>query len=406
VSAKNNVYDLVPPPGRPTSVQQIVDFIILQAIKSRASDLHLGLSQGPNGLAYLLRFRVHGKLQVVRTDFIGSNHKEILTRLRVLAGLSTTDQAATQDGQINMNTPEGPLVLRLSFVPNPEGDEVVIRIQRARQIPAPEHLGMTGEMLKHIKALLQQKSGLIAVNGPAGSGKTTTIYSLLAAIASPEKKIITAEDPIELRLPYVSHTSVGKNTSYAQLSKAFMRQDADVIFIGEVRDPESAEAAVQLAQTGHLVFTTLHTRDALGVIPRLEAFGVHPNFIASTLIGSLAQRLVPKLCSKCKVADDTIDDSTLYFMKSLFPMFQGAKLFKPGPGCTECNVGYHGRLPVYELFTTNPKTSDLVNRKASQKELLDAARESGMLTLAQETLIRVYSGHVDFNAVKGYILGG
>ena len=407
VSTAQAVYNLVAPPGRPTSVQQIVDFIILQAIKSKASDLHLGLTnQGTaGGLTYMLRFRVHGKLQVVRTEFIGSNHREIITRLKVLAGLSTTDVAQPLDGQINMNTPEGALVLRLSFIPNPEGEEVVIRVQRAQRIPAPEHLGMTGEMLKSITGLLGQKSGLIVINGPAGSGKTTTIYSLLQAIASPEKKIITAEDPIELRLPYVSHTAVGRNTSFAQLSKAFMRQDADVIFIGEVRDPESAEAAVQLAQTGHLVFTTLHTRDALGVIPRLEAFGIHPNFIASSLIGSLAQRLVPKLCPKCRVDDTTLDEGTIYYMKEILPMFQGAKIKKAGPGCPDCTGGFLGRLPIYELLTLTPRISDLINRKAAQKELLEVAQESGMLTLAQEALIRVYSGHVEFNSIKGYLHG-
>jgi type II secretory ATPase GspE/PulE/Tfp pilus assembly ATPase PilB-like protein len=404
VSAKNNVYELVARPGRPNSVQEIVDFIILNAIKTKASDVHLGISSqaGAAGLAYMLRFRVHGKLQAVKTDFIGSNHKEILTRLKVLAGISTTEIGTPQDGQINMNTPEGSLVLRLSFVPNPEGEEVVIRVQRGQRIPPPDQLGMTAEMYDQISTLLQQKSGMIVVNGPAGSGKTTTIYSLIGALASPEKKILTAEDPIELRLPYVSHTAVGKNTSFAQLSKAFMRQDADVIFIGEVRDPDSAEAAVQLAQTGHLVFTTLHTRDALGVIPRLEAFGIHPNFIASTLIGSLAQRLVPRLCSKCRQPAE-YDEATQQYLNSILPMFQGTKLRKAGPGCADCTGGYQGRIPIYELFTPNAKTTDLINRRASQKEILDAGKAGGMLSLGQEALIRVYSGHVDFNAVKGYI---
>ncbi|MBS1963475.1 MAG: type II/IV secretion system protein [Bdellovibrionales bacterium] len=402
--ATPSVYQLVPPRARPTNVQEIVDFILINAIRTKASDLHFGLSAAPGGgaLTYLLRFRVHGKLQPVKTDFIGQSHKEILTRLKVLANISTTEIGVPQDGQIAMNTPEGSLVLRLSFVPNPEGEEVVIRLQRAQKIPPPEQLGMTGDMLKSIQTLLQQKSGMIVINGPAGSGKTTTIYSLLTALSSPERKIVTAEDPIELRLPYVSHTAVGKNTSFAQLSKAFMRQDADVIFIGEVRDPESAEAAVQLAQTGHLVFTTLHTRDALGVVPRLEAFGIHPNFIASSLIGSLAQRLVSRLCPKCRVPA-TLDDATLLHMKTILPMSPAAKVMQAGPGCQECIGGYQGRMPVYELLTVTPPISDLINRRASQKDLAEAARDSGMLTLAQEALIRVYSGQVEYSAVKGYL---
>lgn len=405
MNQKNTVYELTPPRARPTSVQEMVDFLILQAIKTRASDVHLGLTnEGTSGaLSYMLRFRVHGKLQMVRTDFIGTSHKEVLSRLKVLANLSTTELGTPQDGQIHMNTPEGPLVLRLSFVPNPDGEEVVIRVQRAQRIPPPDQLGMTKDMHQRILGLIQQKSGMIVVNGPAGSGKTTTIYSLLTALASPEKKIITAEDPIELRLQYVSHSAVGKNTSFAQLSRAFMRQDADVIFIGEIRDVESAEAAVQLAQTGHLVLTTIHTRDALGVIPRLEAFGIHPNFIASTLIGSLAQRLVPKLCAQCRV-EGAYDEATVNYMKSILAPFPGAKLYKPGPGCTACAGGFSGRLPIYELLSVNPRISDLINRRSSQKELIEAARENGMLSLGQEALIRVYSGHIDYDSVKSYLV--
>lgn len=407
MSQKNPTYELGAPRARPTSVQEIVDYIITQAIHSKASDLHLGLTtSSPGGpVSYMLRFRVHGKLQMVKADVIGSSQKEILSRLKVLASLSTTDIGNPQDGQIHMNTPEGSLVLRLSFVPTPDGEEVVMRVQRAQKIPSIDHLGMTKEMQKAIVSLTHQKSGLIVINGPAGSGKTTTIYSLLTSLACAERKIITAEDPIELRLPFVSHTAVGKNTSFAQLGKAFMRQDADVIFIGEVRDPESAEAAMQLAQTGHLVLTTLHTRDALGVIPRLEAFGIHPNFIASTLIGSLAQRLIPRLCTHCR-AESVYDETTLSYMKSILPMFAGAKLYKPGPGCASCAAGFMGRIPIYELLVVNPRISDLINRKASQKELLDVATENGMLSLGQEALLRVYSGHIDFESVKTYLVEG
>ncbi len=407
MSQNKSIYELGAIRARPTTVQEIVDFIIVQAIKSKASDLHLGLTSATPGgpVSYMLRFRVHGKLQMVGAEVLGSSQKEILSRLKVLANLSTTDIGNPQDGQINVSTPEGSLVLRLSFVPTPDGEEVVIRVQRAQKIPPLEQLGMTKEMQASIIKLTQQKSGLIVINGPAGSGKTTTIYSLLTSLACAERKIITAEDPIELRLPFVSHTAVGKNTSFAQLSKAFMRQDADVIFIGEIRDPDSAEAAVQLAQTGHLVLSTIHTRDALGVIPRLEAFGIHPNFIASTLVGSLAQRLIPRLCVKCRV-EATYDNPTLFYMKGILPMFEGAKLFKPGPGCEHCAAGFMGRIPIYELLTVTPKVSDLINRKASQKELLDVAIGNGMLTLGQEALLRVYSGHIDFDSVKTYLMGG
>lgn len=405
MSGKNAVYELVPRNTRPNSVPEIVDALLLQAIKLKASDMHLGLTQIANSqeLGYMLRFRVHGKLQVVKTDFIGFNQKEVITRLKVLAGLSTTDIGVTQDGMISLLTPEGPIVLRLNFLPNPEGEEVVGRFQRAAKTPQPEQLGMTREMLQAIQNLARQKSGLLVINGPAGSGKTTTIYSLLNSISSPERKIITAEDPIELRLPYVSHMAIGKQTNFAQLSRAFMRQDADVIFIGEVRDLESAEAAIQLAQTGHLVVTTLHTRDAIGVIPRFEAFGIHPNFIASALIGSLAQRLVAKLCPQCKV-ETQLDEATAQFCEGILPVFQGAKIYQAGPGCPQCNSGYAGRIPVYELLVVTPKISDMINRKASRAEIQQVAQNNAMLTLSQEALLRMYLGHVDFASIRPYLV--
>lgn len=406
MAEKSAQYELLARNTRPTNVIEIVDFLLMQAIKSKASDLHLGMTtqQGGTGrLGYMLRFRVHGKLQLVKTDLINANQKEIISRIKVLAGVSTTDNGSPLDGQVQMNTPEGPMVLRLSFIPSPDGEEVVGRFQRAQRTPPIDQLGMTKEMNQSVVGLLQQKSGMIVINGPAGSGKTTTIYSLLNSIASPERKIITAEDPIELRLPFVSHTAIGKQTSFATLSRAFMRQDADVIFIGEVRDLESAETAVQLAQTGHLVLTTLHTRDALGVIPRLEAFGVHPNFIASTLIGSLAQRLVPKLCTQCKV-EAVLPEATRNYVNQILPIFQGTKFCKAGPGCPQCVAGYDGRLPIYELLVVTTQIADMINLKSPRNELLEAARAKGMLTLAQEALLRVYMGYVDLDSVRSYFV--
>jgi type II secretory ATPase GspE/PulE/Tfp pilus assembly ATPase PilB-like protein len=399
-----SIYELRPSAARPTSAPEMVDYLLNQAIRFKASDVHLGNAIPPGGgpPQLLLRFRVHGKLQLIKSDFMGAHYKEVIARFKVLGGINTTEVGGPQDGQINLTTPEGPMVLRLNIIPTPDGDELVGRLQRGQKAtPLPE-LGMTREMLTKVTQLLQQKSGLIVVNGPAGSGKTTTIHAFLSALAGPERKVLTAEDPIETRLPFVNHTAVTSKTSYAQLARAFMRQDSDVIFIGEVRDADSAEAAVQLAQTGHLVFTTIHTRDALGVIPRLEAFGVPPNFIASTLIGSLAQRLMPRLCTQCRVPSQ-VDDKTRHMMTQILSPPPNAAFFKSGPGCQACGTGTSGRMPFYELLAVDSGISDMINRKAPRAELLAVAKQKGMFSLGQEALVRVYGGYADVESVRGYL---
>jgi type II secretory ATPase GspE/PulE/Tfp pilus assembly ATPase PilB-like protein len=404
MSERISVYELHPSAARPTAAPEMVDYLLNQAIRAKASDIHLGLAQQPGGSgpALLLRFRVHGKLQVIKSDFMQNHYKEVVSRFKVLGGINTAELAGPQDGQINLLTSEGTMVLRLNIIPTPDGDEVVGRLQRAQKATTLPELGMTREMLAKVTTLLQQKSGLIVVNGPAGSGKTTTIHAFLSALAGAERKVLTAEDPIEVRLPFVNHTAVTSKTSWASLARAFMRQDADVIFIGEVRDQDSAEAAVQLAQTGHLVFTTIHTRDALGVIPRLEAFGIHPNFIASTLIGSLAQRLMPRLCMQCRVASQ-IDDRTKQLLTQVLPPPPNAAFFRAGPGCQACGAGTTGRMPFYELLAVDSGISEMINRRAPRAELLVAAKQKGMFSLGQEALVRVYGGYADVESVRGYL---
>jgi type II secretory ATPase GspE/PulE/Tfp pilus assembly ATPase PilB-like protein len=383
----------------------MVDYLLNQMIRLKASDIHIGIAAQPgsNGPGLILRFRVFGKLQVIKSEFLLTHYKEVVARFKVLGGINTTDVSGPQDGQINLNTSEGPMTLRLNIIPTPDGDEIVGRLQRAHRAATLAELGMTREMIAKLGPLLQQKSGLIVINGPAGSGKTTTIHAFLSALASAEKKILTAEDPIEVRLPFVSHTSVTSKSSYASLARAFMRQDADVIFIGEVRDADSAEAAIQLAQTGHLVLTTIHTRDALGVVPRLEAFGIHPNFIASTLVGSLAQRLTQRICPQCRVQAPP-DDRTKQMLQTILPPPATASFFRAGSGCPACVGGVAGRMAFYELLTVDPHLSDLINRRATRAELLAAARKNGMFTLAQEALVRVYGGFADLEAVRGYVM--
>ncbi len=400
-----NVYQLNPPRGRPQTPPEIVDFIIATALKLKASDIHLGLSQPvPGQEPYLLRFRINGKLQMVRSDFMNSYYKETISRFKVLAGMNITDTMVPQDGQIHLNSAEGQIVLRVATVPSLDSEDVVIRVQRNERPPKVDQLMMAPSLQAKVIHLIKQRSGMIILNGPAGSGKTTTIYSLIAHLASPERKIITAEDPIETRLHYVSHTQVTPKTSFASLCRSFMRQDADVIFIGEVRDHESAEAAVQLAQTGHLVLTTLHTRDAIGVVPRLEALSIDPTLIGTTLIGSLAQRLVPKICDGCKQAYIP-DKGMLKRMYRILSPPAGGKFYRQGVGCDKCIAGVTGRIPIFELFVPDAEISDMISRSSSKAEILERARAKGMRNLAEDALARVYEGQVDLNSVYSFVFG-
>jgi general secretion pathway protein E len=401
---RNQPYVLQNVPGRPANAAQATDFLIAAALKMQASDVHIGVNQS-NQIPepFLLRMRTHGKLQVVSAPFLAGMYKEMVNRLKVLAGLNTTEIGTPQDGQINVLSSEGIIVLRLSIIPGPDGDEIVIRIQKSQvEKRNISKLGMSPTMEAQFSKIIHQKSGMIVLNGPAGSGKTTTIYTVLETIASPEKKVLTAEDPIETRLPYVSHTQVTSKTNFNVLARAFMRQDSDVIFIGEVRDPESASAAVQLAQTGHLVLTTLHTRDAIGVIPRLEAFEIHSNFIASSLIASLSQRLIPQLCKNCRQPYMPDPETTAQLIQLMRPPAQ-TTLFKAGPGCPQCILGFAGRRPVFELFVVDPELSDMINRRCTKQELFAAARKKGFKTLAEDILLNVYVGNTDLNSVKGLV---
>jgi type II secretory ATPase GspE/PulE/Tfp pilus assembly ATPase PilB-like protein len=386
----------------------MVDYIIGRALHLGASDIHISINQVQDPqLQYLLRLRIHGKLQLLRAEFLARHYKEVISRFKVLAGMDITENMIPQDGQLEVVTPEQKhIVLRIATVPGSEHEDLVIRVQKSgNQNLTIKNLQMTRSLRQKLEELIQQKSGLVILNGPAGSGKTTTIYSILGTLAGPDRKVITAEDPIEARLPFVGHTQVNPKTNFASLARAFMRQDAEVIFIGEIRDRESAEAAIQLAQTGHLVLTTLHTRDSIGVISRLEALEIHPNMISTTLIASLSQRLIPVLCPDCRVAY-TPSQKRLYALHMVLPPpMENATYYQPGPGCKKCVAGTQGRMPIFELFVADPALSEMIDRGASKAEIVKVARGKGMRTLAEDAAMKVYEGVADVNAIYGYLAG-
>lgn len=395
------------------TVPRMVDYLFDMAIRAGASDIHMGLNNVPGDKQkYLLRLRVAGSLRSVKSQFINTQYDEVVQRIKVLSNLNTTNIGTPQDGQIVLERQGGELVtLRIGIIPNQEAEEVCIRIQRNQRLITLDQLLMTESMYNNVKDLICRQNGMIILNGPAGSGKTTSILSFLNELAGPTRKIITCEDPIERRLPYVNHIQVTEKATFSALSRSYMRQDADVIFIGEIRDSESAITAVQLAQTGHLVLTTLHTRDSIGVISRMEAFDIHPNFIADTLIGSLAQRLVLGLCPHCKIEyqpENRIIDN----ISQILTPPEGVKYFKEGPGCDHCTQvvngevimkGSIGLVPIFELLIVDSKIQEAINRQSSRNEIKEIARQNGMTTLAEESLLRVYQGFIDVNSVYGTV---
>jgi len=393
--------------SNPINASQAVDYLLSQAFHKKASDIHIGVNQNEVNPTkrYMARMRIYGVLHAIPMDYLYKNYIQIVARFRVLAGLDPSGGGYPEDAQFKVRTKRGGYTVRLSTLPTNVGEELCCRIQEdSDSVPELEKIGMTKETFSRLSNLIYQKSGIIILNGPAGSGKTTTIHSILKRLAKPEVKVVTAEDPVERSIPFVTHVQVNPRTDFAHLARAFMRQDANVIFVGEIRGADSARAAIQLAETGHLVLTTLHTRDSVGVISRLSTFDIHENFIASSLIGSLSQRLVSKLCKYCHVEQHP-DNEMIEKLNAISPIPKGTVFYKKGPGCKKCVNGIRGLVPIFELFVVDQALSDMINFAASKAELVRAAKDRGMRTLAQEALIRVYAGLTDIYSVRSFIFG-
>ena len=394
---------------------QMVERILKLGIQLNASDIHIGKNNSnSNEQPYLLRYRTNGVLQTVDSQFINPIYKEVLARIKVLAKMDITSNHIPQDGKFYLQANGENIGFRVNVAPGINGiEEVCMRLNRSkgRDFRLDDML-MTTNMREQVDQLIHQKSGMFIMNGPAGQGKTTTIYAILKELASPERKIITAEDPVEKEIAYVTHNQVSSKVSFADLGRSFMRQDAEVIFIGEIRDEDSAIAAQQLAQTGHLVLSTIHTRDSVGVVSRLQALGIDSNAISTTLIGSLAQRLAPALCQSCKTPVE-LDKKVQIKINEILPIQEGVQFFKKGPGCDKCNkflnnvllsTGYDGSIPIFELFVVDEQISEMINLQRAKSEIVAVAQGKGMLTLSQEALLRVYQGFIDFESVKSLIL--
>ncbi len=384
------VKDLPQGPMEDAPAARMFDLVMIQAIRDRASDIHFE----PDEKALGVRFRIDGFLYETLT-LPKQIHLPLTSRIKILAEMDIAETRLPQDGNFNVKMEKRSFEIRVSTFPTIYGENVVLRIlDQTSALFKLEELGFSEEMLNHFKQLIRRPNGIILVTGPTGSGKTTTLYAILNMINSTDKNIITIEDPVEYRLAFIRQTQINPKAgiNFATGLRSILRQDPDVIMIGEVRDLETSEIAHQAALTGHLVFSTLHTNDAPEAITRLMDIGVERYLISSSVIGVLAQRLVRTICPDCKIPYQA-DPKSLAGLGDDFLKLKAITFYR-GKGCKNCKQsGYRGRTGIFELLSINEKIKQLISEKASTQVIRDIAKKTlGMISLREDGLRKVLKG--------------
>ena len=371
-------------------VIRLVNMLIRNAVRERASDIHIE----PLERELRVRYRVDGVLHEVPAP-AKRLHPAIVSRIKIMANLDITERRKPQDGRIKVRILGREVDIRVSIIPTVFGESVVMRLlDRTAMNFTLKDLGMLTGDLEKFDRLIKIPYGIILATGPTGSGKTTTLHAALKRIYSPERKIVTIEDPVEYQLEGVTQIQVNPavGLTFATGLRSILRHDPDVIMVGEIRDHETAEIAIHSALTGHLVFSTLHTNDAPGAITRLIEMGIEPFLVASSVEGVLAQRLVRKICPRCKEPYRPSQAVWDYLVQQGF-VEAGEPILRHGRGCNECRfTGYSGRTGIFELLVMDDELRDLVLRKASSHEIRAAAMEKGMRTLYQDGMLKVALG--------------
>ena len=377
-------------------VRKLLNLVLLMAIKENASDIHLE----PFESEFKIRMKSDGVLQEMVPP---PKHLSfaITTRIKVMANLDIAERRMPQDGRLELSVSGHPVDLRVSVLPTLFGESVVMRVLDRGVVSLDlDKLGMDDDILRPFREIIKRPNGIILVTGPTGSGKTTTLYSALSELNEPTDKIITTEDPIEYDIEGIVQVPIdsGIGVTFAAALRAILRQDPDRILVGEIRDVETAEIAIQAALTGHMVFSTLHTNDSPATVTRLRDMGVQPFLITATVEAILAQRLVRRICSGCK--EEFIPDAdTLADLELTSDQVVGKTFFR-GRGCDKCsNSGYKGRLGLYELLVMTDELRDLVVRNASTEEIRDLARKAGMVTLRDSGIVNMFEGHTTADEV-------
>jgi type IV pilus assembly protein PilB len=395
-----NIFSLAVGSKKDRKISELLEIILAGAISADASDIHIE----PQEKQIRLRFRLDGVLNDI-FFFEYNVYNLLLSRVKLVSGLKLNIHDQAQDGRFSIHLRETEVEVRTSVIPENYGESIVLRVLNPKSISVPfEELGIEKHLQEILIKEIKKPNGMILTTGPAGSGKTTTLYAFLKKLYTPEIKIITLEDPIEYHLKGIMQTQVEEDKGYTFSNglRSILRQDPDVIMVGEIRDLETAKIAMNSALTGHLVLSTLHTNDAAGTIPRLIDLGVNPNIIAPAINVAMAQRLLRKLCNNCKEKYEPKKEE-LEIIKKYNPPTDGTevKYLYKAKGCSSCNnIGYKGRIGVFEAILIDEKIENLILQKPSETDILKAAKDQGILNMQQDGILKALNGITSFEELQ------
>ena len=376
-----------------------MDVVIRQAVKDKASDIHFE----PFEKNFRIRYRVDGALYEMPQP-PKSLAIPVISRVKIVSGLNISERRRPQDGRIQMKVNGKPVDLRVSCLPTSYGESVVLRVLDRSVVNLElDSLGIGKEVLEKLRELIHLPNGILLVTGPTGSGKTTTLYSALREVNVISDKLLTAEDPVEYEIEGLIQVPINDavGMTFHRALRAFLRQDPDRILVGEIRDFETAQTAIEASLTGHFVFSTLHTNDAASTVTRLVDMGVEPFLICSSLVGVLGQRLIRRVCRNCRSAYVPTDEDLARL--GITREMVGDRKFYIGKGCPTCNhTGYKGRKALTELLVVDNEIRELINNGAPSSVLRDKAREMGMRTLREDGILAVLNGESTIDEVVRY----
>ncbi|QQG43930.1 MAG: type II/IV secretion system protein [Candidatus Roizmanbacteria bacterium] len=378
-------------------IAKIVNTILEFAVKSRASDIHIE----PQEIKSRVRYRIDGILQE-KLSLPRGLHDSLISRIKILSEMKIDEKRIPQDGRFNFKLGNEEVDLRVSSLPTVNGEKIVMRLlKKTGGLPSLTELGLRGIQFKDLEESFNKPYGIILITGPTGSGKTTTLYSILTRLNKPGVNIVTLEDPVEYQIPGINQVQINPQAglTFANGLRSFLRQDPNIILVGEIRDKETTQLAIQAALTGHLVFSTLHTNDSATAIPRLIDLGGEPFLIASVINASVAQRIARKVCTYCKELyepDPKIQTQIKEGLGELLPKIykegQPMKIAR-GKGCNECgNSGYLGRIAIFEVLKITPVINKMILQESSAKEIETQARKEGLIIMLQDGYLKVLEG--------------
>jgi type IV pilus assembly protein PilB len=380
-------------------IVRFVNLVISQAVADRASDIHFE----PFETEFRIRYRVDGALYEMSPP-PKSLALPVISRLKVMSNLNISERRVPQDGRINYNLGTKVVDLRVSTLPTQFGESVVLRVLDRTSVNLEvESLGFPKFIYDYVTEVIQRPNGIVVVTGPTGCGKTTTLYSCLRRVNTMDSKLLTAEDPVEYDIEGIMQVAIneGVGLTFSKALRSFLRQDPDIIMVGEMRDLETAQISIQASLTGHLVLSTLHTNDSPGAVTRLIDMGVEPFLISSTLMAVLGQRLVRTVCKNCRTPFEPTEAQLA--LLNLSPHDLGDKVFYYGRGCSTCNdTGYKGRKGIFELLIINDTIRALINERAPTVVVRQKAIELGMVTLREDGLRSIFDGDTTIEEVVKY----